>query len=102
MMVSCRECGKRFEAQATWQKLCRTCYRERERERTGRLVAKAYEEGRRCGYEEGYRTASRRSRLSPALLRELVTLCHPDRHPPERFELANRITAELVSMRGRR
>ena len=119
MIVNCQKCRREFDAQGAWQKLCLSCYRERERERTGtgdlsglerradRLITEAYEAGRQRGFEEGYEVASAKARrpnghLSPGLLRELVLLCHPDRHPPERFELANRITAELVSMRNGR
>jgi hypothetical protein len=41
--------------------------------------------------------------LRPELLRDAIQLCHPDRHPPERSEIANRVTAALISLReGRR
>jgi hypothetical protein len=32
------------------------------------------------------------------LLRGAIALTHPDRHPPERQELANRITAGLLDL----
>lgn len=32
------------------------------------------------------------------LLRGAIALTHPDRHPPERYELANRITAGLLDL----
>ena len=39
--------------------------------------------------------------LTPSTLRELVTLCHPDRHPPERYDQANRATALLLGLMDR-
>ena len=50
--------------------------------------------------------ASRRITAAPALppvdLDDLLRLCHPDRHPAERGELANRITRALLdAKRGR-
>jgi hypothetical protein len=40
------------------------------------------------------------------VLLDAVALCHPDRHPPERFEQANRVTAGLLDLleraRGRK
>jgi hypothetical protein len=38
--------------------------------------------------------------LSKELLEEAVTLTHPDRHPPERQELASRVTADLLALRA--
>jgi hypothetical protein len=34
--------------------------------------------------------------LEPELVKAAVTLAHPDRHPPERRELATRVTAALL------
>lgn len=31
------------------------------------------------------------------LLKSAIALCHPDRHPPERADLCNRVTAALVA-----
>lgn len=120
MKVRCQTCPNEFEAQGTWQKLCWDCWRKRENERAGRgdlstlaknatkLLNEAYEAGRQRGYDDGFAEATRAARrpnghggIDQALLRELIRLCHPDLHPPERFDLANRVTAQLVSMRGR-
>jgi hypothetical protein len=122
MKARCK-CGAEFDAQGAWQKLCWNCWRAQERDRADRgdlgtlerrsraLLAEAYEAGRRRGYDEGYDAGARENSgparagdVDPTLLRELIILCHPDRHPPERFDQANRITAQLVSMRngGRR
>ena len=53
-----------------------------------------------AAYERGYATAIRErpAGLDAGWLRELVTLTHPDRHPPERAELANRATARLLDL----
>jgi hypothetical protein len=32
------------------------------------------------------------------LVKAAVRLCHPDRHPPERFTAANTVTGRLLSM----
>ena len=56
------------------------------------------------GYQEGYQAAKRAMAggdghdLTVEQLRGLVTLTHPDRHPPERFEMANRLTAKLLGL----
>jgi hypothetical protein len=118
-VARCEKCHGTFDAQGAWQKLCWDCWRSREtsRARNGDLSAlsgraanlldEAYEAGRARGFDEGYDAASADARrrnghdgVDGALLRELIVLCHPDRHPAERFEQANRVTAQLVSMRG--
>lgn len=63
-------------------------------------AAEEYERGRREGYAEGHaaaRTNGDGGDFTQEQLRAMVTLCHPDRHPPERFELANKVTAWLLS-----
>ena len=120
MIARCQKCRNPFDAQGDWQKLCWDCWRARDRERssTGDLgaierraakaVTEAYAAGRARGYEEGWAVGRAEARpsgnghgsaLSPGLHRELIRLCHPDLHPPERFDLANRVTQELNSMR---
>jgi hypothetical protein len=73
---------------------CKTCFIEMKRaeERGDRLRA-AYLDGYRDGLAEAPPPT-----LEPGFTRELILLCHPDRHPG-RFELANRVTARLVEMR---
>lgn len=49
-------------------------------------------------YEEAYQKgiALGRSQATTALpIMDLIQLCHPDRHPPERRKLANEVTAQL-------
>lgn len=38
----------------------------------------------------------------PVDLNDLIGLCHPDRHPAARHDVANRVTAQLLALRGRR
>jgi hypothetical protein len=123
MRLSCEKCGAEYDAKGAWQKLCWECWRSRENERAGRgdltalanhatkLLNEAYEAGRQRGYDVGYAEASAAARprrngndgaIDPALLRELIRLCHPDMHPPERFDTANRVTAQLNSIRDGR
>ena len=33
--------------------------------------------------------------FNPKLVKRVIALCHPDRHPPERREECNVVTAEL-------
>jgi hypothetical protein len=37
--------------------------------------------------------------LCAELLEDALRLCHPDRHPPERHEIAHRVTQELLALR---
>lgn len=97
---TCPECGTTFEAKGSWQRLCWDCWRQRE---NGKLEQAGYRRGYRDGWREGLDAGrqmgpSQQPRLDGELLRALVALCHPDRHPPERFELANRTTATLLGM----
>jgi hypothetical protein len=91
---ACRRCGETFEAKGDWMKLCWQCWRRREDQRQDR----AYDAGYRAGLVDGGGQRHGHGRLDDELLRVLVTLCHPDRHPPERFELANRATATLLGL----
>jgi hypothetical protein len=56
------------------------------------------------GYEDGHAVAARerrangRPRLTAEQLRVLIKLTHPDVHPRELFELANRATAALLEL----
>ena len=99
MIRRCTDCGDSFQAKGDWQRRCWKCWRA-EKER-GELRA-AYDLGFEHGFEDGRAAATRRNGdgFSASLLREVIALTHPDRHPPERFELANRITSELVALRS--
>ena len=102
----CTDCGRRFDALGDWQRRCKDCYRDHKH----RELAGAYDEGYSRGYADGIRhgESHHRHAAQPALpsfsverLRALVQLTHPDRHPPERAELANRATAHLLDLMGR-
>jgi hypothetical protein len=94
MTRRCVTCGVGFDARGDWQRRCWPCYR----------VLKERQEAQRH-YEQGYRQgaleALRRQPnvLDPELLRDLIALTHPDRHPAERRELATRTTQSLLALR---
>ena len=89
----CRDCSNRFQGEH-WKTRCLTCFIEMKRrgEREDDL-RDAY----RRGYVDGVAERAP-GQLDADFLHDLIRLCHPDRHA-ERFELANRVTARLVSMR---
>jgi hypothetical protein len=97
MVRSCIDCGCQFEAKGTWMRLCWDCWRDR---KDRDLEAAAYSRGYVAGLRDGHSQPARsgHGQLDSGLLRALVLLCHPDRHPPERFELANRATATLLGL----
>jgi len=63
-------------------------------------IAAAYERGYAAGLTAAARAqaANGHKQFNAAQLRALVTLCHPDRHPPERAQLANCATARLLEL----
>jgi hypothetical protein len=78
MSRRCRSCAEPFRPEGNWQKLCWPCWRE--------LQAQAKQ--------------PRTIVVSPVdaeLLKGAISLCHPDRHPPERAELCNRVTGALLA-----
>lgn len=95
MTGRCPECGAQFERRADWQRLCWECWRaKKDRE----VSATAWERGYDAGFTDGLAAGRRGPRESADFIRTAVLLCHPDRHPPERFEIANQITARLLEM----
>jgi hypothetical protein len=73
----CRSCSKPFRPEFAAMRLCWPCWRElREQAKQPRTVVV--------------------SPVDADLLKSAITLCHPDRHPPERAELCNRVTAALT------
>ena len=107
----CASCGLLFNGES-WQRLCWDCWRaDRDREEIADRLHAAYNRGYRDGeranttardaaYGRGYADGQREAAsLPPGLLGDLIRLCHPDRHPPERSELANRVTARLLEMK---
>jgi hypothetical protein len=79
-------------------KLCWSCWRERE---DRNLRDAAWSQGYADGYRDGQVDATRRSNGHGQLpdLLDLIQLCHPDRHPPERAAMANRVTATLIHLK---
>jgi hypothetical protein len=74
---TCQSCSRPFRPDGKWQRLCWPCWRD--------LKAQA----------ERPRTVVV-SPVDAQLLKLAIALCHPDRHPPERAEMCNRVTAALV------
>lgn len=101
MLTRCVDCVQVFDARGDWQRRCYACYRDH-KARTD--AGKAYARGREDGIEIGRRMALRsmprptRETLDSDLLRSLIRLTHPDRHPAERAEEANAATATLLDL----
>jgi hypothetical protein len=73
----CRSCSEPFRPEFAAMRLCWLCWRElREQAKQPRTVVV--------------------SPIDADLLKSAIALCHPDRHPPERAELCNRVTAALT------
>ena len=74
---------------------CHRCYIAMKR-------AEEDEDSDAAAYQDGYRDGARtrRAGLEPGLIKAAVVLCHPDRHPPERFAQANSVTARLLELLG--
>ena len=96
MTLSCRDCGVTYEARGAWQVRCAPCWRARRDREHRKALAGAWDAGWAAGY-----SAAPTSALGTNLLRDLVLLAHPDRHPPERAALANRATAALLDLLAR-
>ena len=92
MTRGCVSCGVTFEAKGPWMKRCWDCWR---RGRDEELVARARAEGYLTGYRDGLRAAGI---PTPDLLKRTVALAHPDRHPPDRAQEANQVTAALLDL----
>ncbi len=55
-----------------------------------------------AGYIIGYEVGSMGTEvgdLTSELLADTIELCHPDKHPPERRDIANRVTQELLVLK---
>jgi hypothetical protein len=73
----CRSCSKSFRPEFATMRLCWPCWRElREQAKEPRTVVV--------------------SPVDADLLKSAITLCHPDRRPPARADLCNRVTAALT------
>lgn len=100
----CDRCGRLFVAVYDWMRYCRVCHAERDGDLDRAFAEVAWQRGYALGLERA--TARDDAGLEAVLgelpLDELIALCHPDRHPPERFELANRLTVWLLGLRDSR
>jgi hypothetical protein len=88
MTRKCRRCGESFETDRAHRRLCWPCYWELEDERRT--------QGRQATSPPPPPAAP--APLDVRLLRDAISLCHPDRHPPERFKTANAVTAALIEL----
>jgi hypothetical protein len=81
---------------------CRVCFHERAGDYDHALAELAWERGYLLGLARARRRlsdADLEAALGGLPILDLLQLCHPDRHPEERFELANRITVWLNGLR---
>ena len=92
MTRPCTRCGDSFAAKAAWMRLCWDCWRA---DRDAVIDEAAYLRGYNAG------AADAMPEVEVALLREAIKLTHPDRHPRERADQANRVTARLLEMLDR-
>lgn len=77
MSRTCQSCSKPFRPEFATMRICWPCWR--------RLRA-----------EEAKPRTIVISPVDAELLKLAVSLCHPDRHPAERHDLCNRVTAALL------
>lgn len=67
---------------------------------------RGFEDGRQQGYNDGFDDGAEfagsatAGPLDPDLLKRVIVMVHPDRHPPERFAAANELTAALLELRN--
>ena len=89
MIRYCAQCDQTFEAAKAWHRLCWTCWR-----------ANKDRGAWADGYAAGLAADRHNQPLSGRDLHDLIVLVHPDHQPPERGEMANRLTAKLIAMRA--
>jgi hypothetical protein len=106
VVKSCRNCRRAFHPAADHHRLCWACWHEQRDDRAqhdqySRGYANGWSDGERVGFRNGHEAGLREGAtvLAPELLGDAIRLTHPDRHPAERFEMANRVTAGLIEMR---
>lgn len=103
MNATCANCRATFDQTHNWQKLCWSCWRAKKDAASAAATSDAWTEGYRAG-----RAAALRDHRCPqppahptvdaTLIRDAVRLCHPDRHPIERFDAANDVTVRLLAL----
>jgi hypothetical protein len=98
----CQICGRLYHRISPSMRWCRVCLHEKSRDYDLAVAELAWEHGYRLGLQRARQQlddAGLEAALGGLPLRDLITLCHPDRHPPEREDLANRITVWLNALR---
>ncbi len=95
---ACDTCHKSFAPRGEWERTCTPCWVA---EKEDRLRSAAYEAGRQAGLREarqGGMTATAASIFGDrTFVMSLIELTHPDRHPMERWDDSNRVTAVLIN-----
>lgn len=84
MIATCTHCGAPFQRDASeeWKRLCLPCWK-RTKDRTAA--------------PEAHRAAAPAPALDAARIRQLLQLCHPDRHGGS--ELAHAVTTWLLALK---
>jgi hypothetical protein len=95
--MPCSNCGRTFTPSVDHRTICRICQFERQGDVDLALYEEAWRKGHALGLALGQSKAAESIPQWP--LRDLIALCHPDRHSPERRVLANTITAWLNELR---
>jgi hypothetical protein len=78
--ATCPTCGKQYNRDHPWKRVCLSCY----------LSSK--------GKTEPTPTAPAVTPIEPGMLRRLIQLCHPDRHGNS--EASNTATRYLLALKG--
>lgn len=77
----CSQCGNEFEPSQPHHAWCWDCWHAEH------------------GTSSSPRRDNRSVRLDADVISDAIQLCHPDRHPADRYDLANRTTARLLQLR---
>lgn len=98
-MPSCTNCGS-YAGEEKWRTLCRKCFvkqkKREEEEKDEQLADLLYT----CQELRAELTKSGRSTIPDAKLKQLIFLCHPDKH--NNSETANEVTQWLLSLRKKK
>jgi hypothetical protein len=96
---NCSRCGQPFETDRAHHRLCWACYWELRDTAAGRgnwrTPPPGWDDPPRQDRERPQQTVRL---IDERLLRDAISLTHPDRHPPERARIANAVTAALLEL----
>jgi flagellar biosynthesis/type III secretory pathway protein FliH len=90
----CKQCRATFSGES-WKTLCLDCWKTNKAKSVSKEIDQSYNRGFFDGYQEG----SQEGLLDGPIIKDIIQLCHPDRQPPERADIANRVTAALNSIK---